>query len=44
VPQVKLADRANITLHEDRSYGMRRVEVTCAACAGHFVPPADEAV
>ncbi len=32
----KPADRANVNLHEDRSYGMRRVEVTCAACGGHL--------
>jgi peptide-methionine (R)-S-oxide reductase len=30
------ADRANVELHEDRTYGMRRVEVTCAACGGHL--------
>ena len=30
------ADRAKVNLHEDRSYGMRRVEVTCAACCGHL--------
>jgi len=30
------ADRANVELHEDLSYGMRRVEVNCAGCGGHL--------
>jgi peptide-methionine (R)-S-oxide reductase len=30
------ADRANVELHADFSYGMHRVEVTCAACGGHL--------
>jgi peptide-methionine (R)-S-oxide reductase len=30
------ADRANVTLHDDHSHGMHRVEVTCAACGGHL--------
>jgi peptide-methionine (R)-S-oxide reductase len=30
------ADRANVQLHDDSSYGMHRVEVTCAACGGHL--------
>ena len=25
-----------VELHEDNTYGMRRVEVTCAACGGHL--------
>jgi peptide-methionine (R)-S-oxide reductase len=29
-------DRGNVELHEDRSYGMHRVEVTCATCGGHL--------
>ncbi|HEV3228111.1 MAG TPA: peptide-methionine (R)-S-oxide reductase MsrB [Solirubrobacteraceae bacterium] len=29
-------NRANVELHEDHSYGMRRTEVTCAACGGHL--------
>jgi peptide-methionine (R)-S-oxide reductase len=25
-----------VTLHEDNTFGMRRVEATCAACGGHL--------
>lgn len=28
--------RGNVELHEDNSYGMRRVEVNCARCGGHL--------
>jgi peptide-methionine (R)-S-oxide reductase len=30
------AHRANVTLSADYSYGMHRIEVTCAACGGHL--------
>ena len=30
------ANQANVELHDDSSYGMHRVEVTCAACGGHL--------
>jgi peptide-methionine (R)-S-oxide reductase len=30
------ANAANVELHEDRSWGMRRTEVTCRRCGGHL--------
>ncbi len=30
------ADPANVDLHEDRSHGMVRTEVTCKNCGGHL--------
>jgi peptide-methionine (R)-S-oxide reductase len=29
-------DKSKLKFHEDLSYGMRRVEVTCAKCGGHL--------
>jgi peptide-methionine (R)-S-oxide reductase len=30
------ADKSKVTEHEDSSFGMRRVEVTCTKCGGHL--------
>jgi peptide-methionine (R)-S-oxide reductase len=30
------ADRANVELHDDSSFGMHRIEVTCSRCGGHL--------
>lgn len=30
------ADPGTVEMHEDRTFGMRRVEVTCARCGGHL--------
>lgn len=33
---VQPVDSSAVDLHEDRSFGMRRVEVTCRRCGGHL--------
>jgi peptide-methionine (R)-S-oxide reductase len=30
------ADRANVELHDDHSFGVHRIEVTCAVCGSHL--------
>jgi peptide-methionine (R)-S-oxide reductase len=30
------AEPGTVNMHEDKSFGMRRVEVTCARCGGHL--------
>jgi peptide-methionine (R)-S-oxide reductase len=31
-----IAEHGNVTTHEDRSFGMRRVEVNCGTCGAHL--------
>lgn len=35
-PAFSAADTAKITMHEDLSFGMRRIEVRCATCGAHL--------
>ncbi len=35
-PSFSDAEPGTVELHEDRSFGMRRTEVTCARCGGHL--------
>lgn len=31
-----IAEKGNVELHEDNTYGMKRIEVTCATCGSHL--------
>jgi peptide-methionine (R)-S-oxide reductase len=31
-----VVEGGNVTSHEDRSFGMRRIELTCATCGAHL--------
>lgn len=35
-PAFSSADTSKITMHEDLSFGMRRIEVRCATCGAHL--------
>jgi peptide-methionine (R)-S-oxide reductase len=35
-PSFDRAIEGHVTLHEDYSFGMHRIEVTCARCGGHL--------
>lgn len=35
-PAFDRAETGSVALHEDNTYGMRRIEATCAVCDGHL--------